>query len=103
VEDFKFVWYLESGMSHGYKMIPRSMVYDVDEINARKRYPSKKYPTLARLRREWDIMLDRIDTPLEDERWGARRRVWRRYREHLVEEGPPPCPIETLSLEALYR
>lgn len=103
VEEFQFEWYLEAGMTHGYKQIPFSMKYHREEIEDTERYPTKQHPTLARLRREWNVMMDRIDTPLEDEKWGARRRCWRRFREMEAGGGPPSCPLETLSLEALYR
>lgn len=102
VEDFEFSWHLEAGMTHGFKQLPFSMVYHQEEIAARERYPSSEYPTLKRLRREWDVMIDRLDTPLEDEKWGARRRCWRRYREMVAGEGgPPSCPLETLTLDKL--
>lgn len=105
VEEFQFEWMLDAGLTHGFKQLPYSMKAHQEEIHARKTYPSKEYPTLSRLRREWDFMVKQYENevPLEAEKWGARRRCHRRWREMLVGEGPPSCPIETLSLEALYR
>lgn len=103
-EDFAFEWHADSLCTHNYKQIPMSMVHHRDLIGKRKTYPSDNHPSLKLLRREWDIMLDKIDTRLEDEKWGARRRVWRRYRERegLMEGGVPSCPVESLTLDALF-
>lgn len=102
VEDIRFEWHSDALLTHNYKQIPMSMVHHRDLIGKRKTYPSSQHPSLKLLRREWGIMIDKIDTPLEDEKWGARRRCWRRYREFLVGEGPPDCPVDSLDLSKLY-
>jgi hypothetical protein len=102
VEDIKFEWFSDALMTHNYKQIPYAMVHIEDLIKKRKTYPSDQHPSLKLLRREWDIMLNKIDTPLADEKWGARRRVWRRYRELQAGGGPPDCPVQSLTLEKLY-
>lgn len=102
--DIRFEWFSDALMTHNYKQAPYVMAHRQDLLTpaARKRFPSETHPSLKLLRREWDIMLDKIDTPLEEEKWGARRRVWRRYREFLIGEGPPDCPVESLTLDKLY-
>lgn len=101
-EDISFEWHSDALMTHNYKQIPYIMVHGQDLVRKRKTYPSDQHPSLKLLRREWDIMIDKIDTPLEDEKWGARRRVWRRYRELQAGGGPPDCPVDTLDLTKLY-
>lgn len=103
VEDIAFEWYSDALMTHNYKQIPMAMVHFTDLIKKRKTYPSDRHPSLKLLRREWDIMIDRLDEPLEKEKWGARRRVHRRYREMIAGGGPPDCPVESLTLDALYN
>jgi hypothetical protein len=103
VEDIRFEWFSEALMTHNYKQIPMSMVHHRDLIGKRKTYPSSQHPSLKLLRREFDIMVSRLDEPLELEKWGARRRVHRRYREFLAGDGPPDCPVDTLDLSALYN
>lgn len=102
VEDIHFEWFSDALMTHNYKQIPMSMVHHLDLIDDRLNHPSDSRPSLKLLRREWDIMLNKIDTPLEDEKWGARRRVWRRYRESQHGAGPPDCPVGSLDLSKLY-
>lgn len=102
-DDIGFEWYSDAIMTHNYKQIPMAMVHFQDLIKRRKTYPSSQHPSLKLLRREWDIMIDRLEEPLENEKWGARRRVHRRYREFLRGDGPPDCPVDTLTLDALYR
>lgn len=102
-EDIGFEWFSDALMTHNYKQIPMSMVHHQDLIKKRKTYPSDRHPSLKLLRREWDIMLSRLDEPLESEKWGARRRVHRRYREMIAGGGPPDCPVDTLDLTALYN
>lgn len=102
VEDISFEWFSDALMTHNYKQIPYIMVHGQDLVRKRKTYPSDQHPSLKLLRREWDIMIDKIDTPLEDEKWGARRRVWRRYRELQAGGGPPDCPVQSLDLSKLY-
>jgi hypothetical protein len=102
-EDIHFEWHSDALMTHNYKQIPMSMVHHRDLIKKRKTYPTDQHPSLKLLRREWDIMVSRLDEPLELEKWGARRRVHRRYREFLAGGGPPDCPVDTLTLDALYN
>lgn len=102
VEDIRFEWFSDALMTHNYKQIPYIMVHGRDLVKKRKTWPSDQHPSLKLLRREWDIMIDKIDTPLEDEKWGARRRVWRRYRELQAGGGPPDCPVQSLDLSKLY-
>lgn len=108
VEDIHFEWFSDALMTHNYKQIPYVMVHATDLIGnpkgkIRTRLPDDKHPSLKLLRREWDIMVAKFDTPLEDEKWGARRRVWRRYRELVAGGGPPDCPVESLDFSKLYE
>ena len=48
-------------------------------------------------------MIDKIDTPMDQEKWGARRRAWRRYRELLAGDGPPGMSGGHPHVEALYN
>lgn len=107
VEDIHFEWFSDALMTHNYKQIPYAMIHAMDLIGnprgkIRKRLPDDQHPSLKLLRREWDIMVAKLDTELRDEKWGARRRVWRRYRELLDGAGPPDCPVDTLDLSKLY-
>jgi len=102
VEDIHFEWHSDALMTHNYKQIPMSMVHHQDLIYDEDDFPTDNHPSLKLLRREWGIMIDKIDTPLADEKWGARRRVWRRYRELQAGGGPPDCPVESLTLDKLY-
>lgn len=104
-EDFAFEWHVDALQYHNYKGVPMGMVYFRKEIEARKTYPSDEHPTLNKVRKEWDKAMEAnaAGIPLEDERWGARRRIRRRLGEYEAGGGPPSCPVETLTFEALYR
>lgn len=104
-EDIAFEWHSDALMTHNYKQIPYVMVHGKHLVSkkGRKRWPSEDHPSLKLLRREWDIMQSRLDEPLENEKWGARRRVHRRYRELVAGGGPPGCPVDSLTLDALYN
>ncbi len=104
VEDIHFEWYSDALMTHNYKQCPYVMVHGLDLVSrqGRRKWPSENHPSLKLLRREWDYMIEHIERPLDQEKWGARRRVHRRYRELLRGEGPPDCPVQSLTLDKLY-
>jgi hypothetical protein len=104
VEEFSFVWHVDSLQFHGFKSLPllykRQYVRDLEEPDLRE-----QYPTINLVGRWWDKIVADTESgkTLEEEKYGPLRRVRRRYTEYISEDFLPQVPLESLSLEALYR
>jgi hypothetical protein len=106
-KDFQFRWYLGSSQFHFFKSLPYLLRHDLHDvlIEDSKEFPSSKHPTLKGVRRWYKDahMKYEMGVPLEDEKYGPVKRIRRRYEEHMRGEGLPPCPVETMTFDPLYR
>ena len=104
VEEFSFRWHVDSLQFHGFKSLPmlyrRRYVRDLEEPDLRD-----QYPTIKLVGRWWDQVVrdHEAGVPLDAQKYGPLRRIRRRYQEYVDEEFLPSVPLDSLSLEALYR
>jgi hypothetical protein len=104
VEEFSFRWYVDALQFHGFKSLPmlyrRKYIRDLEEPDLRE-----QYPTIKLVGRWWDQVVrdHEAGVPLEAQKYGPLRRIRRRYEEYVNEQFLPSVPLDSLSLEALYR
>ena len=88
-------------LTHNYKHIPTSTGSPPDLIYDMDRYPTDNHPSLSSTSTARGIMIDKIDTPLDQDR--GRGDDLAAVQGTLTGDGPPDCPVDTLTLEALYN
>ena len=103
--DFAFRWYLASSQFHFFKSIPALFGHNLEPIilDGEGEYPSRKYPTLAGVRKWWRMVAQKYedDIPLETEKYGPLKRIRRRYGEWKDGEPVPSVPLSQLSFDPL--
>src|SRR5215471_4688957 len=103
-EEFAFRWHVDALQFHGFKSLPllyrRRYVRDLEDSDLRLRYP-----TIKLVGRWWDQVVrdHEAGVPLEEQKYGPLRRIRRRYEEYVNDEFLPSVPLDSLTLEALYR
>jgi hypothetical protein len=104
-EEFAFRWYLSSSQFHFFKSIPALFGHNLEPLILEDggEYPSAKHPTLKGVRKWWGMVKRKHDegVPLESEKYGPLKRIRRRYEEWQNDDGLPPVPLSTLSLQPL--
>lgn len=107
VEEFEFVWRLDSSQFHFFKSIPALFRFGVEDdvVFNEKDYPSSEYPTIKGVRKWWGKVLEfhHGGKPLEDEKYGPFKRIRRRYEELQREDFLPSVPVSELDLSSLRR
>src|SRR5499427_4450239 len=104
VEQFAFRWHVDALQFHGFKSLPllyrRRYVRDLEDSDLRLRYP-----TIKLVGRWWDQVVrdHEAGVPLEEQKYGPLRRIRRRYEEYVNDEFLPSVPLDSLTLESLYR
>lgn len=105
--EFTFRWVVDSLMFHDFKSVPYMLGREamMQAMRHRERYPDAEYPTLRKLRKTfaWIERQDRAGVHWSDEAFGPRKRIRRRWTQHMDGEEATPVPLDSLDLEHIRR